>query len=233
MGRRRSQTLSSSSPLCTARSARPCIDRTPQLVPDAVDGATNGDWPDPPTPLQSRRGRAPGRRYEYLARSSRQLGGVSCVSRLRSAALTSANAFLNSGGHPKLPLEHASHGQSRPPPVLLRHCKVHHYHVRQRLGGHSGRLLAVPGLSPRPRGTAQGIRVRPIRAVGWSQTTIICMRLSCDTLVFLSAPLLRNHARYGRTAHGAPRFDDKAAAQSPGATVHVFEAVTVLSIVGG
>ena len=53
--------------------------------------------------------------YEYLARSSRQLGGVSCVPRLRSAALASADTVLNSGGHPNLPPEHDSHGRIRPP----------------------------------------------------------------------------------------------------------------------
>lgn len=62
-----------------------------------------------------------------------------------------------------------------------------------------------------------------------------CLRhaTSCPTLVFSSAPLLRNHARYGRAAHGAPRLDNKTAPQSLGVFVHVLEAATVLRIVGG
>ena len=47
-----------------------------------------------------------------------------------------------------------------------------------------------------------------------------------------SVSLLRNHARHGRAAQGAPRFDDKTAPQSLGVPVHVLEPATVLRIVG-
>ena len=101
--------------------------------------------------------------YEYLARSSRQLGGVSCVPRLRSAALASADAVLNSGGHPNLPPEHASLSVSSCRYPIAPAARLHHGGLRRHLrkheqtgiGGGSWKLMA--GLHPYFFGTARSI----------------------------------------------------------------------------